>query len=272
MNRNIILILFLLLLYPVLSFCQAPDSLIFDTVYVEYDTTQWQFVYLDIYMVTMDTVYMDFFGLIVYWSSVDGMIWPGASIFWRDPFYEWDEIWDSLFFDEDSLMLFAWCDIGGDPNQCFVFTDSLRLNIIDLRFGISPEAQPQFCEVGGYLLYPPDLVVIPGGIVYGNPTDINEGEFQLPLSFNLYQNYPNPFNANTLIRYNLSQSCFIRLEIYDILGMRVRTLIENYQQAGTHHVIWDGKTENGDNVISGIYFYRLTSGYYKDTKKMVLVR
>lgn len=271
MNRKIILGLFLLLLYPGLLFCQAPDSLIFDTVYVEYDTTQGRSAIVDIYMVTMDTVYMDFFGLIVYWSSVDGMIWAGATI-WRDPFYEWDVIWDSLLWDEDSLMLIAWCDIGGGPNPCFVCTDSLRLNVIDLRFSIHPDAQPQFCEVGGELLYPPDFVVIPGGIVYGNPTDINEGDLPLPVNFNLYQNCPNPFNANTLIRYDLPQDCFIKVEIYDILGQQVRTLVEDFQQVGEHHVIWDGKAESGDNVPSGIYFYRLISDFYEDAKKMVLVR
>lgn len=108
---------------------------------------------------------------------------------------------------------------------------------------------------------------IPGTTSVDSP----ENDFT-PQDFVLAQNFPNPFNPQTTIAYSLSQSSRVTLSIYNLLGQRVATLIDAHQPAGRHSVRWDGKDDLGQNVASGIFFYRLeTSGLVK-TRRMVLLR
>ena len=88
-----------------------------------------------------------------------------------------------------------------------------------------------------------------------------------PLQFGVLTNYPNPFNASTQISYSLTNDSQIELTISNILGQRVATLIDGFQEAGTHHIIWDSK-----DVASGIYFARLQSRDQIKTIKMVLMK
>jgi len=81
-----------------------------------------------------------------------------------------------------------------------------------------------------------------------------------PTGFTLLQNYPNPFNPSTTIGFSVPQSGPALLEIYDVTGRHVRTLISGQVAAGHHTVQWDGKDERGSSVGSGVYFYRLRSG------------
>jgi hypothetical protein len=91
----------------------------------------------------------------------------------------------------------------------------------------------------------------------------------LPEKFTLFQNYPNPFNPETKITYDLSQGANVRLEVFDILGNKVKTLVEEHQGIGRYSVYWNGKNELGENVSSGVYFYRLTARNYCKSQKMV---
>ena len=93
-----------------------------------------------------------------------------------------------------------------------------------------------------------------------------------PQGFSLSQNYPNPFNPRTSIRYALPQDAEVRLTVYNVLGQRVATLVDEYQSAGYSTVWWDGKDANGDEVSSGVYFYRLTAGEFSEVKKMMMVK
>jgi hypothetical protein len=93
-----------------------------------------------------------------------------------------------------------------------------------------------------------------------------------PQHFSLSQNHPNPFNPQTSIKYALPQDAQARLTIYNILGQKVATLVDEYQSAGYSTVWWDGKDANGDEVSSGVYFYRLTAGDFSEVKKMMLVK
>ncbi len=90
---------------------------------------------------------------------------------------------------------------------------------------------------------------------------------EIPNVFSLLPNYPNPFNPMTEIRYTLPKECLIRLEVFDILGRRVATLVDGFQRAGYKSIRWDG-----DGMASGIYFYRLKAGDYTKVRKMVLIR
>lgn len=91
-------------------------------------------------------------------------------------------------------------------------------------------------------------------------------------NFFVSQNYPNPFNPVTIIRYNLPQLCHVVIEIYNVLGQKVRTVVDEDQAAGSQNVFWDGKDTKGKDVASGIYFYKITAGVYVESKQMILLR
>ena len=109
--------------------------------------------------------------------------------------------------------------------------------------------------------------------VYASPTDGNiPPQQEIPSSFQLYANFPNPFNPTTTIRYDLSADVDVRLAVYDIVGRRVVTLVEEFQAAAKYSEVWDGRDTAGLAVASGVYFYRLTAGSTVMTRAMVLVR
>ena len=93
-----------------------------------------------------------------------------------------------------------------------------------------------------------------------------------PSSFTLSQNYPNPFNPETTIRFDLPQSQEIELAIYNLAAQRVATLVQGYREAGSYSVRWDGVTDAGLELASGVYFYRLTAGDRVETRKLLLLR
>ena len=84
-----------------------------------------------------------------------------------------------------------------------------------------------------------------------------KGTFRMPQTIFLSQNTVNPFNARTVISFALPKSAFVRLEVYNTLGQKVRTLIETGMKPGNHSVIWNGEDSSGREVSSGIYFYCL---------------
>ncbi len=89
----------------------------------------------------------------------------------------------------------------------------------------------------------------------------------IPNSFSLEQNYPNPFNPSTTIRYSIAKSEHVKLIVYDVLGRKVATLVDEIQNPGIYNV-----TFNASNLSSGVYFYRIEAGMYSDTKRMVLLK
>ncbi|MCK4273149.1 T9SS type A sorting domain-containing protein [bacterium] len=95
---------------------------------------------------------------------------------------------------------------------------------------------------------------------------------QVPTDYVLYQNYPNPFNADTHIRFTLADAGHTTLKIYNTTGQLVRTLVDEHRDARTHEVRWDGRNQHNELVSSGIYFYRLASGTFAETKKMSFLR
>jgi hypothetical protein len=96
-------------------------------------------------------------------------------------------------------------------------------------------------------------------------TDIEEEN--LPKEFSLFQNFPNPFNPETVIEYELAKGSDVKVEVFDILGRKCLTLVEQYQPIGKHRVSFDGLELSG-----GVYFYRLTADGFVQTRKMVLLK
>lgn len=90
-------------------------------------------------------------------------------------------------------------------------------------------------------------------------TDVNEPGETIPTAFELSQNYPNPFNPSTVIRYSLPRAADIHLVVYNMLGQRVRSLLEGRKEAGVYSVVWDGRNDRGEAVAAGLYFVRLES-------------
>jgi hypothetical protein len=94
----------------------------------------------------------------------------------------------------------------------------------------------------------------------------------LPEKFELGRNYPNPFNPSTTISFALPGEIAIELKIYNIRGQEVKTLISKVMPAGYHEVVWDGKNSGGEEVSSGVYFYRLTAGEFSESRKMIMLK
>jgi hypothetical protein len=106
------------------------------------------------------------------------------------------------------------------------------------------------------------------------PVDVEEEmtEEEVPLGFSLSTNYPNPFNPETRIGYLIPKTSHVRLEIFNLLGQRIRTLVDEYQAFGERSVTWDGRDDQCESVASGVYFYRLQTEDFVETKKMVVIR
>jgi hypothetical protein len=103
-------------------------------------------------------------------------------------------------------------------------------------------------------------------------TETPEDHPDLPRQMVLGQNFPNPFNPSTTIAFSLPTRSTVRIDVFNILGQRVRQLLSEELAAGDHAVVWKGDNHQGDQVASGIYLYRLQSGDLTITKKMVLLR
>lgn len=105
---------------------------------------------------------------------------------------------------------------------------------------------------------------------------------ELPRDFRLLQNHPNPFwsattsrfagNPATTIEYHIPRVASVQLVVFDVMGKRVRSLVEAQQHPGKYRIIWDARNDAGVRVATGVYFYRIVAGNYVDQKKMILLR
>jgi hypothetical protein len=93
-----------------------------------------------------------------------------------------------------------------------------------------------------------------------------------PVISQLIGNYPNPFNPETSIAFSTKENGPVSIDIYNVRGQKVRSLLNENKEAGNHTVVWNGKDDNGKNVASGVFFYRMKSGKYSSTKKMILMK
>lgn len=107
---------------------------------------------------------------------------------------------------------------------------------------------------------------------YDPITALGDNVGPVPANYALLQNYPNPFNPETVIRYQLPVVSDVTLEIYNLLGKKIATLVNARQNAGQYRVAWDGRDAAGTPVAAGIYLYRLRAGNVLQTRKMILVK
>ncbi|NQT23830.1 T9SS type A sorting domain-containing protein [candidate division KSB1 bacterium] len=102
-------------------------------------------------------------------------------------------------------------------------------------------------------------------------TGVDDDDSNNPGRFNLLQNYPNPFNPSTVIGYVLNKPSNITIEIYNVLGQKIRTLFDGYQTAGSGRIIWDASNDLGKGVSAGVYIYSLRADGININKKMLLI-
>ena len=124
----------------------------------------------------------------------------------------------------------------------------------------------EFIPAGSGNLIRPNAVVIRemSAVSVSDETSISD-------SFLLEQNYPNPFNPSTIIKYSIPNSAFTQIKIFDMLGTEINTLLNEYKQAGNYEIEFSAESTAG-TLPNGIYFYRVISREYKNTKKMVLLK
>jgi len=103
-------------------------------------------------------------------------------------------------------------------------------------------------------------------------TGAGDGKPSIPKEFFVSQNYPNPFNPSTVISYGLPGDADVRIEIFNVLGQNVRTLVDERQAAGYKSIVWNGDDNSGSRVSSGVYFYSIEAGNYRQSKKMMLIK
>ena len=141
----------------------------------------------------------------------------------------------------------------------------------DVSFSFRDSADNTMRDSLGNLIDSSQIDYINGGINLGG-MGIGGRKRNLPAGWRLAQNYPNPFNPETRIDFYLPASGHAALMIFDLLGQGVCKLVDENLSAGPHSAVWNGRDENGLAVSSGAYFYRLVSGGFAETKKMILVK
>ena len=180
----------------------------------------------------------------------------------------------------DGQFKFGWID-DASPNNAFFYSSghvngslTITPKVEMSGAGIYPDIR--FGGRAGYRLTATDSCFAvfegPTGVnAYGSsgcsgPVTSAENE-EIPVNYSLSQNYPNPFNPSTSIKFQVPQSEFVRLVIYDVLGKEVATLVNEEKAAGSYEINY-----NASNLSSGIYFYTIKAGSFTSTKKMILMK
>jgi hypothetical protein len=110
---------------------------------------------------------------------------------------------------------------------------------------------------------PPDLT---------GPTSVAGHDEGIPNSFALFQNYPNPFNPETTIRYEVANTSNVKIQVYNLVGQLVKTLVDQKQNAGNYTIKWNGDNNHGQIVSSGVYFLKMKAGDFTKVRKMAFIR
>jgi hypothetical protein len=134
---------------------------------------------------------------------------------------------------------------------------------------VRPRAYPLWTGVSYWDDFAVNGIDVVTSVEEGGPKPISSA---IPSDYKLEQNYPNPFNPSTTITYDITKSSPVVVEVYNIMGQKVRTLVNEVQAAGRWQVEWNGRNEFGATVASGIYFYRLETPNVVLARKMILMK
>jgi len=181
------------------------------------------------------------------------------------------EYGDSLYLYRISFLPSGWSFSVSDSGWIHV-PDTIGVDIIH------PEeiADPDTGRVVFYAYNDQDVFAGNAEVMAYHPqpiVDVDEpGNPGFPISFELSQNRPNPFNPATTIEYSLPERSQVTIEIFNVLGQRVRRLVNESKPAGTYRIEWDGDDDAGESVSTGVYLYRFQAGDVVQTKKMLLLK
>jgi hypothetical protein len=170
-----------------------------------------------------------------------------------------------------------WLDVQANPHELstwFGWKTSREHWNDDAVWGTGTEP---YYGPWGELIYPPDHPLWPQSIdlafaLKNEPLSGARAEDVAPETFGLHQNVPNPFSSSTTIRFSLATQGRVTLEVFDVTGRSVSTLVDGVEHAGPHSVAWSGQDRAGRDLPAGVYFYRLTRGNRQITHKMLLLR
>ena len=203
-----------------------------------------------------------------------------VSVTWSKRFRESDAAMyagkgeDVTYLHEDAVVVWAvWFNKGlptdkGEGPICtlhFIANEKFRGDVgLDITDKLTP-AKAELCN-GEARAMPFVFKKVEG-------EDEDDAEAAVPNEFTLSQNYPNPFNATTVMRFSLKRDSEVNFAIYNVLGQNVATLIGGKRMsAGTYEVSWNGRADDGNEVASGVYFYKIDAGEFNEVKKMVLMK
>jgi len=151
----------------------------------------------------------------------------------------------------------------------------LELTGIDTVYNVQEIANSEYAVVREYIKKHSPIDT-PGSVrirdVARTAVNENHKPATTPAKYHLSQNYPNPFNPVTSFHYVIPEASDVRVSIYNLLGQEIRTLVNEYQAAGNYQMTWDGKNNNGEQVASDVYLYRLKAGHVVMARKMLLSR
>ncbi len=149
----------------------------------------------------------------------------------------------------------------------FIFDDSTAVDE-ELYYTFAPEIGLIQEANGMGITYLLESAVIDGQLI----SIVYDENSTIPQKYFLYQNYPDPFNSETKIQFDLSRTSNIRIDIFNISGHRIRTLVNEERQAGSYSVAWRGRTESGEIAPSGVYIYRMKAGDFEKSRKLLLLK
>jgi len=210
------------------------------------------------------------------WADPDYIAWAETSevmisissdggATWSDPIImnaKADDVNYVQQFDEMGLCYFYLGDRIEDLGDGWGLVHLFFLD--DDSFGCFSGQTPYGSNAGGTSMY--------AAIKIDFSTASTDDNTVTPSVARLSQNYPNPFNPSTTVAYNLNEAGEVSIEIYNIKGQKVCTLVDDYKDVGRHTIQWNGRDDKNQSVSSGVYFYKMKSGVYTDTKKMILLK
>jgi len=162
---------------------------------------------------------------------------------------------------EEGLLATLHLTIAADAPQGPASIDSVYSGLTDIRF-----VSVAFTDSEGRDIYMP-AGFSAGTVTVQTPTDVADADAVLPTDYSLSQNYPNPFNPSTVIQFTLPTAGHVTLNVYNVLGQRVASLVDGHLRAGVHQYEFDASGQT-----SGVYFYRLTHEAGSSTQKMILMK
>lgn len=179
---------------------------------------------------------------------------------------------DSIFYDEDlDSLIYSAKLINGNSLPSWLSFDSKTRTFSGTppTGGISTQVSVKVIATD---TVSKESAVSTFYITLKSSTGIEEKNGQLPKESQLLQNYPNPFNPSTVISYQLSVASYVKLSIYNVLGQKIKLLVNSFQPAGKHSLVWDATDENNSPVCSGMYFYTLEMNDRILQKKMIFLK